>query len=115
MQACDQGYPLGTYTKVAFWFEYLASSAIFRKMVILFEEAFGNSAVIDVHLVLSAIKCGLYSPDEQVVTNCLQLLQKIADVFSKGGALGQHCIHFANWFTKIVKQQAESFLHNSVL
>ena len=36
---------------------------MFRKLTALFKEAFANSAAIDVVLVLGAIKCGLYSPD----------------------------------------------------
>ena len=83
LQVCAQGLPRGDYHKVTFWYQYLNQDAIFDKMLSLFTDAFSADADIDVILVLGALKSGLYSPNEQTVETCLQLLSRILESLRK--------------------------------
>ena len=71
LQACEQGFPLNQFEMVSSWFSYLNQGAIFKKMIDLFKQAYGQKQDIDVILVLGALKNGLYSRDEEVTQKCL--------------------------------------------
>lgn len=118
LQVSEQGLPRGDFTKISFWLQYLDSDAIFEKMISLFTEAFAQDNDIDVILVLGAIKTGLYSPNEQTAKLCLQLLLRVLETLreaSKPLEQAHFDSRFSKWFTKIVLQTRDSFLHNSIL
>lgn len=124
IQACEQGLPVGDFTKVKHFFEFIGQDAIFKKMINQFVKALSQNQEIDVILVLSAIKCGLYSRDEITAKTCLQVLFKVIEFLRKGNEeykkRGKPMpvlfdVVFSKWFTKHVPQPEDSFLHSSVL
>ena len=81
----------------------------------LMVEAYAEGLDIDVILILGAIKCGLYSRDEEAAKHCIILLYKINETLRMSNAEAANDQKFATWFTKIVKQPEDSFVHNSIL
>ena len=114
--------PDGDFAKVIFWFDFLGQELIFNKLKEQLIEAFSKNKDIEAILVLSALKCGLYSPCEPVAKLCLLLLNRILITLREAsrelGDVRPYDTRFAVWFTRIVKN-AESedslFLHDSVL
>jgi hypothetical protein len=58
LQACDNGFK-GDFRPVIAWFELLHEFSF--KIISLFQLAYSKNAAVEVTLVLSSIRCGLYS------------------------------------------------------
>ena len=64
MRASEQGLPIGDFSKISHWYSYLSQDSSFQKMIHLFRNAYSTQQEVDALLLLSALKCGLYSSDE---------------------------------------------------
>jgi len=76
LQACDNGFK-GDFRPVISWFELLHEYSF--KIISLFQQAYSNNRAVEVTLVLSSIRCGLYSQNETVCKLTLSILNVIAD------------------------------------
>ena len=64
IESFEQGLPVGDFSKLNFWLEYLQQETIFSKMIRQLSDAFAAGQDIDAILILGATKCGLYSQNE---------------------------------------------------
>ena len=79
LRACEQGLPIGDFSKLCHWYSFLLQESTFSKLVHLFRNAYSIQQEVDVLLVLNALKSGLYSADENTASLCIQLLLKIVE------------------------------------
>ena len=75
LQACDKGFQ-GDYEPIRKWFSLLLEHS--SLIVKLFKEAYKRNSSVEVSLVLSSIRCGLYSQKESVCLQAITLLTRIA-------------------------------------
>ena len=73
----------------------------------LFVEAFEKGQFVEVSLVLSAVKCALYSQNEDVVRLALQFFTQISDETYEMANKSYHQ-QVVSWFVKVVKQTFEN-------
>ena len=85
----------------------LLSKQHFSKIIHLFVEAFEKGQFVEVSLVLSAVKCALYSQNEDVVRLALQFFTQISDETYEMANKSYHQ-QVVSWFVKVVKQTFEN-------
>lgn len=80
----DKGFN-GEYDKLLDWLNLLITHR--STLVALFKDAYSRNCAVEASIVLSSIRCGLYSSNQQIVGLSLNVLTEIAKDLYKAGEI----------------------------